>query len=136
MKFKLFSFFFLPSSYEISIGHTRLIHLAKLRNRHKHYVQFGLPPLDNVASKVEICAILKWGMRKLEVYGFCKFAHAILKLFIAFLAAILSHLSLRTYFFIYILVMCNTTIPPDLHPWWAGITKEESNKQFSVTYIR
>ena len=49
---------------------------------------------------------------------------------------VLSHLSLRTYFFIYILVKCNTTIPPDLHPWWAEITKEESNKQFHVTYIR
>ena len=48
MKFKLFSFFFLLSSYEISIGHNRLIHLAKLRNRHiQTLVQFGLPPLDN-----------------------------------------------------------------------------------------
>ena len=24
---------------------------------------------DIVASKVEICAILKWGMRKLEIFG-------------------------------------------------------------------
>ena len=48
MKFKLFSFFFLLSSYEISIGYTRLIHLAKLRNRRiQTLVQFGLPPLDN-----------------------------------------------------------------------------------------
>ena len=133
MKFKLFSFFFLPSSYEISIGHTRLIHLAKLRNRH---VQFGLPPLDNVASKVEICAILKWGMRKLEIYGSFQVCARNFKIVHRLLAAILSHLSLRTYFFIYILVMCHTTIPPDLHPWWAGITKEESNKQFPVTYIR
>ena len=84
-----------------------------------------------VASQVEICAILKWFMRKLEIFGSFKFAHAILKLCIA-----LSLLSLRTYFFIYLLVMCNTTIPLDLHPWWAGITKEESNKQFPVTYIR
>ena len=37
-----------------------------------------------VASKVEICAILKRGMRKLEICGSFKFAHAILKLFIAF----------------------------------------------------
>ena len=39
---------------------------------------------DCVASKVEICAILKWGMRKLEILGSFKFAHAILKLLIAF----------------------------------------------------
>ena len=29
----------------------------------------GDPSGDVVASKVEICAILKWGMRKLEIYG-------------------------------------------------------------------
>ena len=38
----------------------------------------------NVASQVEICAILKWFMRKLEIFGSFKFACAILKLCIAF----------------------------------------------------
>ena len=38
----------------------------------------------SVASQVEICAILKWFMRKLEIFGSFKFAHAILKLCIAF----------------------------------------------------
>ena len=37
-----------------------------------------------VASQVEICAILKWFMRKLEIFGSFKFACAILKLCIAF----------------------------------------------------
>ena len=38
----------------------------------------------DVASQVEICAILKWFMRKLEIFGSFKFACAILKLLIAF----------------------------------------------------
>ena len=133
MKFKLFSFFFLPSSYEISIGHTRLMHLAKLRNRHIQTLRLvWLPPSQ---AKLK-CAILKWGMRKLEIYGSFQVYARNFKIVHRLLDAILSHLSLRTYFFIYILVMCNTTIPPDLHPWWKGITKQESNKQFPVTYIR
>ena len=40
--------------------------------------------LRDVASQVEICAILKWFMRKLEIFGSFKFACAILKLLIAF----------------------------------------------------
>ena len=78
----------------------------------------------------------KMGHAQLEIYGSFQVYARNFKIVHRLLAAILSHLSLRTYFFIYILVMCNTTIPPDLHPWWAGITKEESNKQFPVTYIR
>ena len=48
---------------------------------------------DNVECKVEICAILKGFMRKLEICGSFKFAHAILKLCIA----PLSHHSLTLY---------------------------------------
>ena len=70
----------------MNVSHGSLVryakHFAQLKKTkcEKYFPSDGV----SVASKVEICAILKWSMRKLEICGSFKFAHAILKLCIAF----------------------------------------------------